>query len=181
MPWACRLVSVGLWSGRFEDGVPKNSPKIANPSSVAIVLLSENCVWTEPEIVESQRLPTGLIGLAGGTAVLRTDSGAELVVVGPSEMNLISAERARVHHGEVVVRVTEGGEGFALITPTSEVIDLGTEFAVKVDSHGDTEVHVFDGSVSHRKLQQAPEQSQFCTPAWQSPAMSMDNRQARCR
>ncbi len=154
------------------------SPATENALRVATVLLSEDCVWTGANLVEGQRLTVGQFGLSSGTAVLRTDSGAELVVVGPAEINLLSPARASVHRGDVMVRVTDGGEGFSLLTPTSEVIDLGTEFAVKVDAGGATEVHVLDGEVSYRELQQKPEQVHMMH-AGEAIASSTDGRPSR--
>ena len=40
--------------------------------------------------------------------------------------------------------------GYTILTPTAEVVDLGTEFGVDVDDSGASEVHVFDGDVVAR-------------------------------
>lgn len=73
-------------------------------------------------------------------------------MVGPAVVELKSAASVLVHLGDVVVRATDGAEGFVVMTPTSEVVDLGTEFAVKVSRDGKTEVHVLEGEVSYRKI-----------------------------
>lgn len=122
-------------------------------AEVVTLLLEEECVWsTRGPFTEGQRLGTGRIELESGTAVLRFDGGAELVMVGAVVLDLQSADRVLVHVGDVVVRATDGAEGFVVTTPTSEVVDLGTEFAIKVDRRGTTEVHVLEGEVSYRKL-----------------------------
>ena len=89
--------------------------------------------------------------------MIRFDGGAELVMSGETSLLLRSAGSAELLLGDVVVRAEEGAEGFVLTTPTSEVIDLGTEFAVKVNRVGDTEVHVLDGEVSYRPIDAADE------------------------
>lgn len=121
-------------------------------SPVATVLLSEDCHWSSDHLSEGDRLYAGLVELESGTAVLRFDGGAELVLVGPASIDLQSGGSVLVRIGDVVVRATDGAEGFVVTTPTSEVIDLGTEFAVKVHPSGTTEVHVLDGEVSYRGL-----------------------------
>ena len=120
---------------------------------IATLLLDQDCLWaTEGEFGEGVRLPPRRVELENGTAVLRFDGGAELVMVGPSAIDLKSAAAVAVQRGDVVVRATDGAEGFVVLTPTSEVVDLGTEFAVKVNRKGKTEVHVLEGEVSYRKI-----------------------------
>lgn len=118
---------------------------------IATLLLADNCQWQGREFVEGQRLLRGRLGLRSGTAVLRLDGGAEVVLTGPVELELESAGSARLHHGDVVVRAEDGAEGFTVHTPNSEVVDLGTEFAVMVAKTGATEVHVLDGEIELRK------------------------------
>lgn len=38
------------------------------------------------------------------------------------------------------------------MTPTAEVVDLGTEFGISVENSGDSEIHVFDGDVVSRPV-----------------------------
>ncbi|MHC2065853.1 FecR domain-containing protein [Bremerella sp. T1] len=128
---------------------------------IATMLLAENCQWLEKSVREGQRLEAGRISLEFGTAVLRFDGGAELVLIGPSEIDLQTPSRVQLNHGDVVVRATSGAEGFVVNTPISQVIDLGTEFAVKVSHSGATEVHVLDGEVSYRGTTTADELSKI--------------------
>jgi len=125
---------------------------VSTVSPLATMLFSEDCRWLRQDVIEGQRLNPGRMDLQSGTAVLRFDGGAELVLVGPASIELKTAACVLVQHGDIVVRATDGAEGFVVTTPTSEVVDLGTEFAVKVDSGGATEVHVLDGKVSYRGL-----------------------------
>ena len=125
---------------------------------IATVLLEDNCNWgSSGSPAEGQRLPSQTLDLKSGLAVIRFDGGAELVMTGETSLLLHSAGSAELLLGDVVVRAEEGAEGFMLTTPTSEVIDLGTEFAVKVNRVGDTEVHVLDGEVSYRPIDAADE------------------------
>ncbi|MGB7328985.1 MAG: FecR domain-containing protein, partial [Rubripirellula sp.] len=125
---------------------------------IATVLLEDNCKWgSNGSPTEGQRLPSQTLDLKSGLAVIRFDGGAELVMTGETSLLLHSAGSAELLLGDVVVRAEEGAEGFTLTTPTSEVIDLGTEFAIKVNRVGDTEVHVLDGEVSYRPIDAADE------------------------
>jgi hypothetical protein len=45
------------------------------------------------------------------------------------------------------VHVPPHARGFKLMTPDADVVDLGTEFGLKVSEAGASEVHVFDGEV----------------------------------
>jgi hypothetical protein len=86
---------------------------------------------------------------------LRFDGGAELILRGQTEVELLSAGTARLVRGEVTVRATDDAAGFKLLTPAGEVIDLGTEFAARAEASGATEVHVLDGEVAFGKPRSA--------------------------
>ncbi|HWL11209.1 MAG TPA: LamG-like jellyroll fold domain-containing protein, partial [Planctomicrobium sp.] len=54
------------------------------------------------------------------------------------------------NRGVLSARVGPTGKGFSVHTPTANVIDHGTEFAVEVFNDTSSEVHVFDGEVDVR-------------------------------
>ncbi len=84
--------------------------------------------------------------LQSGIARIRCDSGADLILEGPASLRLESATAATILRGKVVFRADETATMFDLSTPSSTLIDLGTEFAVSVGPDGE-EIHVFDGEV----------------------------------
>ncbi len=59
-----------------------------------------------------------------------------------------SAGSCTLELGQVMAEVPARASGFTIHTPTAAVVDLGTNFAVSVDTTGVTEVHVFKGSVA---------------------------------
>jgi hypothetical protein len=121
-------------------------------TDVATVLLTEECRWRDGQIIsEGQRLG-GRLDLVSGLAVLRFDGGAELILRGDSELELLSSGESMLHRGDVVVRASEVAAGFRLLTPSSELIDLGTEFSVRVADAGATTLSVLEGEVSVRPL-----------------------------
>ena len=140
---AAVAVLVGSWI--FLSSSPET--KQASPR-IATLILTEDCDWESKPPVEGQRVGSGLLELESGTAVLRFDGGAEAVLSGRVGLDLKGPTAAALHYGEVVVRAEEGANGFRLATPQGELIDLGTEFAVRVGDEGDTELHVHEGEVA---------------------------------
>lgn len=125
-------------------------PQAGSGTPVATVLLSEDCVWKSSSgIAEGSRLSAGQLQLASGMAILRFDGGAEAVLRGETTLELQTAMQARLLSGEVVIRAEGDAAGFKLLTPASELTDLGTEFAVSVKSAGVTELQVLDGQVAY--------------------------------
>ncbi|QDT96147.1 FecR family protein [Gimesia aquarii] len=141
-------------TGRFIwEPIPAvNIPRITEPKDlpyVATLTRSNNCVWggdTEP-LFSGQRLLTKDLYLETGTAEFRFDSGIRLVLKGPTKIHINSANSAIVDSGEVVLHGYESAPEFALTTPQATFFDIGTEYGTKVEDNGDTELHVFQGSV----------------------------------
>jgi hypothetical protein len=92
-------------------------------------------------------IPPGVLRLKSGVAQLEFYSGATMVLEGPAELKLASAEKCFVHNGKVRVLVPDVAQGFTVISPQAELVDLGTEFAMEVTPLVETQVHVFDGKV----------------------------------
>ena len=104
------------------------------------------CVWQQPPSLPDELFNAGMIKLTSGAAELRFDSGTNVILEGPCELLVNTADSARLLAGTVYVNVTEVSNGFLLETPEAQIIDEGTQYAVALDSLA-TEVHVFDGSV----------------------------------
>jgi ferric-dicitrate binding protein FerR (iron transport regulator) len=116
--------------------------------SIATVLLAEDCQWQGAAVSEGSMLQPGTLHLQSGTAILRFIGGAEVVMRGSTRLELLTAGQARIIEGDVVVRAPEAAAGFQMLTPASDLTDLGTEFAVKVQPSGITELHVMEGEVA---------------------------------
>jgi ferric-dicitrate binding protein FerR (iron transport regulator) len=125
----------------FVDRTPRDE--------VATLLLADPCTWKgNIELQEGTRLPIGPLRLQKGLAVLRFDGGAELILRDETELSLESASEAKLLRGQVVVRASDAAAGFRLHTPAGDVVDLGTEFAAKVEGAGAVELHVTEGEVA---------------------------------
>lgn len=116
------------------------------PEYVATLAQAADCVWEgEPRRAGSRLLP-GELRLKRGLARLHIDGGPDLLLEGPAILRIDSRSAATVLRGKVVFRADDTAAPFDLHTPTSTLMDLGTEYAVVVGAEGE-EVHVFDGEV----------------------------------
>lgn len=98
-------------------------------------------------VVAGQDLRAGTLVLLKGVVGIRLDSGARIVVEGPSEIELQSINSVHLRRGSLVATVGREAVGFVVNTPHGKVLDLGTEFGVRVDRDDLSEIHVFQGEV----------------------------------
>lgn len=130
---------------------------IASPGSppVARVTGLSGCEWPEGEkglkfgdtLAPGQRLR-----LTKGVLQLTYDAGTRVMLEGPVDMVMTTAIEAKLSSGKIAAAVPRFARGYTILTPTAEVVDLGTEFGVAVDKLGDSEIHVFDGDVVTRPI-----------------------------
>jgi hypothetical protein len=85
--------------------------------------------------------------LAAGLAEITFDNGARVLLEGPAEFVLDSRGQASLIFGQLTANVPEQAIGFTIQTPMVNVVDLGTEFGVRVSQKGLTDVAVFSGQV----------------------------------
>lgn len=88
------------------------------------------------------------IWLQKGIIKIEFDYGAKVVIEAPAEFQLKSPEDMTLLSGRLFAHVPDRSKGFTVETPNSRVIDLGTEFAMKVDFNGTSDVHMVKGSAS---------------------------------
>ena len=123
---------------------------VKTPLTASIATLTQlaDCVWEEPAGAPrvGLRLPPSRLRLRSGIARVRIDGGPDLVIEGPADLRLDSGMAATVSRGKVVFLADETAAPFELQTPSSTLVDLGTEYAVAVGPEGE-EVHVFAGEV----------------------------------
>jgi hypothetical protein len=151
---AC-LVAVAAFVGRWMPGargiVPQRPTPAAavGPAPLATVtdaqfVLTGGAVST-PRL--GQPVEAGRVGLAAGLLQFTLRNGVVITLQGPGSLDLIDEGRAFLSEGAAVVKVPKGMSGFRLDTATTEVLDLGTEFAVRAGNGGATDVQVYDGAV----------------------------------
>jgi ferric-dicitrate binding protein FerR (iron transport regulator) len=88
----------------------------------------------------------GRVRLAAGEIVLRLQTGVELTLLGPAEMNIRDGMLVHLERGRLLARVPHWAVGFTVRTRQLEIYDLGTVFGVSMDETG-SGVFVFKGSV----------------------------------
>ena len=96
--------------------------------------------------VGSTFAPGEPLELHSGLAELTFTSGASVLLVGPTQFQVETPRRGRLLAGELTANVPAQAAGYVIATPHAEIVDLGTEFGVRVDAEG-AEVHVFGGAV----------------------------------
>ncbi len=94
----------------------------------------------------------GEFSLQSGYAELMLNNGVQLMLEAPITLDFKNVDVVYVLQGNLVANVPEQATGFTVLTPSSEIIDLGTEFAIAVDEKGASEVHVIKGEVKARGL-----------------------------
>src|SRR5262249_48992968 len=137
-----------VWRPVRDSDSNRGSVDSRPPVFVATLTQAAGCVWEGDGARRrvGSRLLTGELMLRQGIARIHFDGGSDLVVEGPAVLRLDSATAATVLRGNVVFKGDETGVAFDLHTPSSTLVDLGTEYAVVVGPEGE-EVHVFDGEV----------------------------------
>jgi len=121
---------------------------------LAKITRTHECVWSEG----TTALSTGAGVFAGeqlrlteGLLEITFARGAKVLLEGPATFNVTDAAQGFLHNGSLVAKVQKGAEGFTIQTPAVAVVDLGTEFGVRVDDErGTAEVEVFQGKVELR-------------------------------
>ncbi len=128
----------------------KMAPKAA--SQAAMITDSMNAQWAKSgypmDVGEYLWDNEGTRWLQRGTVKLEFGYGVEVIIEGPAEFELESTDEMTLLSGRLYAMVPKGATGFTVQTPYSTVIDLGTEFGIKVDFDGTTDVHMFKGRAS---------------------------------
>lgn len=124
------------------------------PSPALLGRLSD-CVWAndmKPLRVGQDIAAGTMIRIESGLAQLVFESGAEVILKGPCRLRVDNSMLCRLFSGNVSAEVPHRAAGFTIRGPSSEVIDLGTQFGFSVSESGNSEVHVFQGEVISRQL-----------------------------
>lgn len=116
---------------------------------VAVVSHAVDPVFAEASQspVEGDALAAGPIHLESGLVQIEFFSGASVIVEGPAQLDLKSSWLIECQRGRLRTFVPEPAQGFTILTPEYQAVDLGTEFALSVNEDGHSELHVVDGEV----------------------------------
>jgi hypothetical protein len=121
-------------------------------TEVATISDSVNAKWADsstPTGVGSRLLDTDpSLMLREGYVKLLFDNQARVVIEGPAEFQILTSDQIKLNYGRLYSIVPEQAYGFTVSTPTSKIIDLGTEFGVQCDPYGNLELHVLKGKTN---------------------------------
>ncbi|OYW71994.1 MAG: hypothetical protein B7Z37_26225 [Verrucomicrobia bacterium 12-59-8] len=117
--------------------------------TVATLIRAQQCQWAGSSLptVEGARLKPGILDLIEGLAVLRFDSGAELVLEAPATVEVIDGMNCKLRRGTLVAEVPPQAKGFSIDTKDAKVIDWGTKFGLSAGEDGKYLVQVMEGLV----------------------------------
>lgn len=135
---AAACVTLGLfWLQGTRDG------------TVATLVRAQQCQWAGSSLptVEGARLKPGMLDLIEGLAVLRFDSGAELVLEAPATVEVLDGMNCKLRRGTLVAEVPPQAKGFSIDTKDAKVIDWGTKFGLSAGEDGKYLVQVMEGLV----------------------------------
>jgi ferric-dicitrate binding protein FerR (iron transport regulator) len=133
--WAFRLPSAQALAEDTDNGV-------------ALLLQSVNASWVGPGAPHSGNiLSCGSLKLTHGLAQIEFYSGARLLLHGPTELELRSANEAVCHSGRILVSVPPQARGFQLATPHGLIRDHGSEFGLETAPASASRLHVFSGAL----------------------------------
>lgn len=121
-----------------------------DPQAIAEVTALTDAKWMTPVgfregdgLGNEQRLE-----LQSGTVELVFASGVRMRLVGPTIVETLTVNRARLVMGEAhVLAETAESKGFILLTPTSQFVDIGTAFTANVAPDGLSRLEVLEGEV----------------------------------
>ncbi|WP_182869222.1 FecR domain-containing protein [Stieleria mannarensis] len=145
-------VGIGWWGNSRLDDKPIAAIDLdASPVSrvLGIVTASENgLAYSGRRKLESgSALRSGRVDLQSGSMKIRMESGVELFLAGPSQIEMNDPLQVQLVSGTVTAEVPDSVIGFAVKVPGLNVVDLGTSFGVSLPANGQAKVHVFDGVV----------------------------------
>ncbi|MBI1375003.1 MAG: hypothetical protein GC159_19980 [Phycisphaera sp.] len=172
-------VSVVLMRTRpSDDGDPSRG--LVSPSgAVAVIADASGAEFDSGGALDvGAELEAGQIALRSGRVNMVMRRGAAVSVAGPASVELLGDNRCAVHAGRMTAYVPHSAAGFRTDLPHGLfVVDLGTEFAVRVADDGSSEVHVFDGVVELRG--EAANIHPLKLPAGQAMRIDAHGRRAR--
>ena len=137
-------LAVGWWMLRSPGGARSD----ATSRAVAMLNTVADAQWSQE--FESPRigapLAPGPLRLTSGLAEIVFYSGARVVMEGPADLHVISANEASFQTGRYVAEVPPEARGFRLVTPHIRVHDLAAKVGLKV-TPDESSLHIFKGRV----------------------------------
>ncbi len=121
----------------------------AGEKPLATLVETNGARWENSSLptTPGSRLRAGRLRLADGVARVVFQSGAEVSLEGPAELELTGPNACHLHTGALTAHVPERAKGFVVGTANARLIDHGTDFGISSDSAGRAQVQVLQGEV----------------------------------
>lgn len=120
----------------------------SEPSApIAKIAFQSNARWANTERSQGDAIGPEVLQLDVGIARLDFANGATVTLQGPAQFEILSTDKTRLSHGVLTAHIPDSAVGFEILTPSLDVVDLGTAFGVTVGRDGETDVCVFEGEV----------------------------------
>ena len=151
----CLVSWTGFWFGQQRVVEAKGTVDVRDQevrmAGHAALRRSVDLQWRSNATVyrEGDVLPDGRFQFDGGVAEIDFFCGATLIVEGPATLDVESDWSVRVIEGRLRANVPPAARGFVIKAADSEIIDLGTEFALEVGPDM-ARVDVLDGEIKLR-------------------------------
>jgi hypothetical protein len=141
--------AVAVLHDRRQPDPPAIAAPLPEAAPLALITQTRFLITGEDmqPLEQGQPFAGGRLAIRGGAVAMRLRNGVEFVFEGPGEIDLLDEMSAFLYDGNVVVRMPKGTDGFRVKTATADVLDLGTEFAVKASRGFYTDVQVYEGAV----------------------------------
>ncbi|MEM1070363.1 MAG: LamG-like jellyroll fold domain-containing protein [Planctomycetota bacterium] len=155
--WFLLIGSFAFWLGQWnqsrlvEDMVTDGETSESRIAGHATLRRMVSLQWPDDSkrYLTGDVLPNGPLVFDSGLAEIDFFCGATLIVEGPASLEIESDWSVFVSAGRLRASVPPAARGFVVKTVESEIIDLGTEFAVEVKTDN-VRVEVIDGEVALR-------------------------------
>ena len=113
---------------------------------LAVTSVIKDVRWSLPEPpAAGSSLHAGRIELTAGTLALAFSGNQIVTLAAPTDFELIDENEIFLHRGNASLRIVGDGSPYVIRVPHGAVVDLGTEFSVKVAADGTADVWVFEG------------------------------------
>lgn len=118
------------------------------------VVHAAGALWEDGNSVRNgQRIENGQKHhLAQGVVAVRFADGTNVAIEGPAEFRILGSAHLELSLGVATAHVPDSAKGFKITSQTATVVDLGTDFGIRVSNDGKTDVAVFDGEVTVERI-----------------------------
>jgi hypothetical protein len=125
----------------------KLAPPKGNQAATLTDSLHAKWVNVESNMASGTALIAGdkSLSLSEGYAELLFDNQAKVTIEGPAEFRILANDQIKLDYGRLYAVVPCEAIGFTVKTPSTQIVDLGTEFGVDCGLNSDTSLHVLKG------------------------------------